>query len=229
VFSHLWSISVEEQFYVLWPSVCRILSRRLLGFVCCGLCVVCLAVTWVLAMQGAALASIWLNSFTQSTFLASGALLALAIGMRPQRKSAWRAGLAVGCGLLLWFAQGYVGGFNRNWVAISPWRITAGWACIALGCGLLVWGFLSMPLKFLPSPLFYLGRISYGLYVFHGLVVEATRGRGGRVAAMVHLPGTLLAAQLLITIAIAALSYELLEKPFLKLKSRFELVRTRAA
>jgi peptidoglycan/LPS O-acetylase OafA/YrhL len=229
VISHLWSISVEEQFYVVWPSLSRVFSGRLLVRFCCGLCIFCLATAWVLSMRGAELLSIWLNSFVQSLFFASGALLALAVGLRQQAKSALHAGLAIGGGLLLWFFTAAFGGFTGHYLAVSPWRVTGGYAFIAVGCGLILWGFLHLPKKLLPGPLLYLGRISYGLYVFHGLVLVATRAIGGSAAARLHLPGAFLIAQLLITVAIAAASYQFLERPFLKLKSRFELVHTRVA
>jgi peptidoglycan/LPS O-acetylase OafA/YrhL len=229
VISHLWSISVEEQFYLIWPSVSRVLDARKLLLLCCALCLVCLGATWVLGARGATSLSIWLNSIVQSLFFASGALLALTIGIRQQPNSLRRAALASGGGLLLWFAAAGFGGMTDRFHAVIPWRITLGYAVVAIGCALLLWDFLQLPGKFLPRPFLYLGRISYGLYVFHALVLTAAHSFGFRDTTTLRGAGTVLAVKFLIIVAMAALSYELLEKPFLKLKSRFELVPTRAA
>jgi len=64
----------------------------------------------------------------------------------------------------------------------------------------------------------YLGRVSYGLYVFH-LVFIDTFG-----VAAAHDPLARLVrvgAALAVTVAVAACSYRFLEMPFLRLKSRF--------
>lgn len=72
----------------------------------------------------------------------------------------------------------------------------------------------------------YLGRISYGLYVFHGLALVLV------VHACKSLPPSekwalfpLLA--LAVTILLAAASYQWLELPFLRLKKRFQHVQSR--
>ena len=44
-----------------------------------------------------------------------------------------------------------------------------------------------------------------------------------------HFPGGMLLVTMALTVTAASLSFQFLEKPFLKLKSRFELVKTRAA
>jgi peptidoglycan/LPS O-acetylase OafA/YrhL len=227
--SHLWSISVEEQFYVIWPSVSRAFNARKLLVVCCVLCLVSLGTTWALGIRGATSISIWFNSIVQTLFFASGALLALAIGIRQQIKSLLRASLAIGGGLVLWFAAAGFGGMTDRVHTVIPWRITLGYAVVAVGCALLLWGFLHLPGKLLFRPLLYLGRISYGLYVFHELVLTSVHSLGFHNVTSLRASGTLLVVKFLVTVAMATLSYEFLEKPFLKLKSRFELVHTRVA
>ena len=229
VISHLWSISVEEQFYLVWPSVSRLLQVRQLFAVCWTICLVCLGATWVLGARGDSSLAIWLNSIVQSLFFASGGLLALTIGIRRQTKSPLRAALAGGAGLSLWFAAARFSGITDRVHAIVPWRGTLGYAMVAAGCALLLWGFLHLPDWLLPAPLVYLGRISYGLYVFHALVLAAARALGFRDAVTLRTAATVLIVKFLITIVIAALAYEFFEKPFLRLKTRFELIHTRPA
>ena len=69
----------------------------------------------------------------------------------------------------------------------------------------------------------YLGRISYGLYVFHLVFIDAFD------VAAAHDPLARLGrigAALAVTIAVAACSYRFLEQPFLRLKARFAHIAT---
>jgi len=73
------------------------------------------------------------------------------------------------------------------------------------------------------GPLVYLGKISYGLYVYHIFMLE--------LAARIW-PGSYWRAAVFSfvgTIAVAAASYQLLERPFLRLKERFAHIRSRPA
>jgi peptidoglycan/LPS O-acetylase OafA/YrhL len=224
---HLWSISVEEQFYLLWPRISRGVSTRALGIVCIAISLVSLSAIWALFATGSSSLNVWYNSLAQSLFFSTGALFALAIGMHAHKPSILRATLFIAAGLALWVCAERLGGLTDHLSpARAPWAATSGYALAALGCALLLWGFLHLPSYLLAAPLIYLGRISYGLYVFHLLFVLCTRGVWSN---SFHILGSAQLASLLFTLAAAALSYQLLEKPFLKLKSRFELVPTRAA
>ncbi len=96
-------------------------------------------------------------------------------------------------------------------------------ACVALILATLGLPMLSARTRALQA-LIYLGRISYGLYVFHFMFVmlfdvAATHDPRDRVIRIV---GTLVA-----TVAAAAVSYHLLERPFLQRKERFAHVQSR--
>jgi peptidoglycan/LPS O-acetylase OafA/YrhL len=94
---------------------------------------------------------------------------------------------------------------------------------------------LGFPAKYLPKPIVYLGRISYGLYLFHELIYFRIFHPGkawlARFSQALHLAdwrngvGTTLAFCL--TVLVAHTSYQLYEKPFLRLKSRFTIVPSR--
>jgi len=77
----------------------------------------------------------------------------------------------------------------------------------------------------LPRFLIYLGRISYGLYVFHGLAFQIAlsmnRDRSLKVIAMREVSAVAM------TFVFAALSYRYFETPFLHLKKRHEIIESR--
>jgi len=80
--------------------------------------------------------------------------------------------------------------------------------------------------KRLPRVLIYLGRISFGLYVFHGLGLEVASNLSHRLGAS-YSGFAQNVFGLAVTISLASLSYSFYEKPFLKLKKRMELVKSR--
>jgi peptidoglycan/LPS O-acetylase OafA/YrhL len=84
----------------------------------------------------------------------------------------------------------------------------------ALACGGVLVAALTAEGSWLSHPaLVYLGRISYGLYVYHGLALAMTDSWVW--------PG---ASAFAVTLVAAAVSYHAYELPFLRLKRRFERV-----
>ena len=221
----LWSISIEEQFYLVWPSLARVTTRKTLIWLCGLICVMSTVVAGLLVESGSTAIAVWCNSFVESIFFASGALMALWIGIAERTKSIRNAAISILAGIVVFIGAERLGGLTNHNGQPHAVAFAIGYPLVALGCGLVLWGFLCIPSAFLPAPLVYLGRISYGLYVFHGLAmiwVESSMAR--------FLPpgGVSLMAEVVLASILAALSYQFLEKPFLRLKSRFELVHTRA-
>ncbi len=227
--AHLWSISVEEQFYLLWPSLLGTLAARRLTVLCSSLCVFSLAAVFLLAWHGSSAEAIWFNSLPQALFFASGGLLACHRDILDKRVSGAKAALGVAGGAALWLLAARFAQITNHAPRVHALPTTWGYATVAVGCGLILWGALQLPPGMLPRPLVYLGRISYGLYVFHMPVLLLMGALRIPLPGALHFPGMAIAIGFALTTALAMLSYECLEKPFLRLKSRFEVVHTRPA
>jgi peptidoglycan/LPS O-acetylase OafA/YrhL len=223
----LWSITVEEQFYLVWPAILRNAGRRRLFLVCFSMWVISQVVVIALCLQHTFIEpTLWANSLTHLQYLALGASVSIYFnGDVPRfRKSARIAMFAMA--VLLFVAPGVIfmphlylepKSDLNTWV----WLLSAGAATT-----LLLLAFLGSNSEGIWSPFRYLGKISYGLYVFHmpcllGLAI---------ISARLHLRQSVLAAPILglpITIAIAAASYRFFESPFLRIKERYEIVKSR--
>jgi peptidoglycan/LPS O-acetylase OafA/YrhL len=222
----LWSISLEEQFYLVWPRAVGALTVHNLKYLSIALCAISLLATGLLAISLPNLHWIWCDSLPQALFFASGALLAIRNNGRDIKPSTLKRSMAIVVALLLWqpaVLLGFIHGEQR----LSPFSIVGSYVLIALGCVLALQGFLQLPPTLMPRPLVYLGRISYGLYVFHTFILLIC---SQVLAVHFHIRGGLWALPALpLIVLMAALSYQFLEKPFLKLKHRFEVVPTRIA
>jgi peptidoglycan/LPS O-acetylase OafA/YrhL len=232
----LWSISVEEQFYIFIPLVVAFAGRRgvrVASYILLGiayLVIVRYALHPVAGDNGE-----WTDSFVHFQFFCAGTLLALVLrGRLPQlhllaRLSAFALGfgcwfLCLRLGVQSWEPHAGVGGS------------IAGWALMLLGAILFFLSALGTPERFIPRWLAYLGRISYGLYIFHSLILYLVFEKGGagltKVVRVLHLPegvrasvGTVVV--LAATFVVAHLSFKFFERPFLRLKERFTFVRAR--
>jgi len=226
VIAPLWSISVEEQFYAIWPGIFRIMPKR--SFVYFSICLgtVSLVSIFVFASYGVGSLNIWMNSLSEFVFFSVGALLAILIN--PNRKPDRRYSLLLtAAGLFLWLIADVLCGVRDVAHHISPALLAFGYLLAAVGCALVLIGCLYFPAGSVPGWLKYLGKISYGLYVFHALAMHLMRV--SPAAWHLQLPGIEFVVILSITVVLAALSYEAIEKPFLRMKRRFELIVTRSA
>lgn len=75
--SHLWSIAVEEQFYLLWPLLVFFVSRRGLLYSCIGVCVASLLVRTILIAHGANVETTHRITPARIDSLAFGAIIAI--------------------------------------------------------------------------------------------------------------------------------------------------------
>ena len=82
----LWSISLEEQFYLMWPGLAKYLGRRGMFAVATMLMIAAYGTLALLLHQGTSLdPGIWVNSLVQFQYFALGTMTALVLRGRAQR------------------------------------------------------------------------------------------------------------------------------------------------
>lgn len=240
---HLWSLSVEEQFYIIWPILILLTPERfqkrlflaliLLGPVFRG------GFHFLYASSGFLIfspSSLYMLPFTHMDSFAFGAYVNV-FGLSHAKKKFYILLVLVP---LVGFAAQYLSTnqFGTFSALGYPPLMASGYQSI-WGYSLLNYFFVvtiqaaareRLFNRFLDwAPMRYLGRISYGLYVYHqpitwfafevrklGLDAGATQ----LVAAIIAFFGTLL---------IASASFHFMEKPLLNLKDRFFPLRSENA
>jgi peptidoglycan/LPS O-acetylase OafA/YrhL len=230
--SPLWSVSVEEQFYLSWPQVVRNASEQTIKKIAWGLIAVSVFVRAMLALRGVGESAVWCNTFTRLDPIAMGILFAVYIRNRPplNLNKLERQGLALG-GVICWVLITRYSGLHD----LPPrfWGTILGYPIASIGSMALLIAVYDAPragFHVLENKiLIYLGKISYGIYVYHllGLLISHhlfgayTQGAAGYLVYWFTALG--------LTILFAVLSYWILETPFLHLKNRFTYVSSRPA
>jgi peptidoglycan/LPS O-acetylase OafA/YrhL len=217
----LWSVSVEEQFYLSWPLILRRWINHLV-IAAAALLLASFITRFWLVFQGAVHPQIWCNTLARLDPIACGALLAAGTERKEIRLAFGTRVVLLLSGCVVLAAAGHYGDFVGIRALVTFPAVTV--ACIALIVGTLGWQFTSRGGPILRA-LTYLGRISYGLYVFHLTFIElfAVQSAHSPVARV-----TRIAAALLATVATAAVSYHFFEKPFLRLKAKFTRIGSRS-
>jgi peptidoglycan/LPS O-acetylase OafA/YrhL len=226
--SVLWTVCVEEQFYLIAPLLIALVSPRYRRPLVAVLIAGAIAMRWICARRYDSQQIILYNTFVQFDSLLSGVLLALVLGWdrdRPflrrwLRWLQWPLYLVIG-----WlFSRPYLG--HRTPSHLS-WDLVGVWLC-GLGVVIVaVWGqgWLRAVLSF--SWLVWLGKISYGLYMYHAIAIWI----GGLTDEI--LPPFpikiefITISTLALTIALAAASYYGFERRFLVLKRSWTRVPSR--
>ena len=230
-FNHSWSLAVEEQFYLLWPLAVLWLSRRKLLILVSSLFVLGIA-------SRAFLLVVFHNPDLMDTALpgqfeplTAGAGLAVVVRLGVSDRAVARAGMSVAVVAGAWLtylvhANGLEAYWHPDVWATQPANLPTlsllalsfvGVTAVAVSGNLVV----TAPLRL--APLRHIGKISYGLYMYHlpvfvavdKLLWHAFPGEPGLV------PQAQLVAKLVITYLVAVASWKLIESPILRLKDRF--------
>jgi peptidoglycan/LPS O-acetylase OafA/YrhL len=223
---HFWTLTIEEQYYLVWPTVVRLVSPRALLRLCIALIASALAlrIAWMSVGWG------WEGAYRFTlgrvdAFGVGGLIAVLAAGSQSWRsvERGARIGLAAtGTVLALMF------------LAVSPfypsqWMVvTFGHSllAVAFGCVIVISLGNKAPEFLQHSGLRALGKYSYGIYVWHWPIQRLLLVAYGRMSPTDRLEGTVQALAF-VTIGITGsilcgwISYRLIESPFLRLKRLF--------
>lgn len=220
--AHLWSLSVEEQFYFVWPVITIGLLRRhgvgALRITSAVLVVLAALGTITLAANGTDLFSLYTNTVTHGIVgLVGGA----ALGASPKLLTALSERVSLWCGaggLGLLIGVCFI-------PAYDPTHVETGFLPVTLFSLAAVAGATTGGLSFLTfKPIVGLGKISYGFYLWHLPVIEFV-GYFIPGGSRWFVFGEILSLTLLVTLT----SYYVVERPALALKSKLGAARRQPA
>ncbi len=240
---HLWSLAVEEQFYIIWPIAFLLLVRRGMDT---AIKVVAAAIVVVLIWRSVA----WLGLDFEAKYiyraldtrfdsLLVGCMLAIALQHERWRELLWRATQSP---ITLLFVLVMLAGSIWLTSLSENYGYTLGftWDGLLLSAILLLvmrhhghWSLHWLETR----PLIFIGSISYPAYLYHelcsGIAIKgldffaSILGVTVRESLMLWMSGGI---AIIGTFTAAYLSYRLVEQPMLRLKSRFtQPTATRAA
>jgi peptidoglycan/LPS O-acetylase OafA/YrhL len=227
--NHLWSLAVEEQFYLVWPVIIFLIrDRRKLLWASVILASFAPITRAIMLAHGASFGLTYTMTICRADSLLSGAWLALIIrgNLRATvlRLAKPVFALAVfACAVIAWRSGGF------DWET-SPAINLYGYSLVAIAST----AFIAMSLvnKSVTAsamryrPLRFLGKYSYGIYVYHHIVnvclsVTVAVSLHAHIQSRVLYHLVLLAIELAIILPLAWLSFNFYERPFLKLKKYF--------
>jgi peptidoglycan/LPS O-acetylase OafA/YrhL len=237
---HLWTIAFEEQIYLFIPLLfAAIVALRrhttLSVLTAAAILVSQPLLRWGLTRFHASELTVWVVPFLHFDTIFAGLLLGAGVGAGIKEKVSGDV-LAIAGALVL-------GGIvfelpNSSLSTVLPVRSVYLFTLLALAFFLIVLGCLDQGSRIAwllaRQPFVFLGRISYGLYVWHWAGNQYAPGFTARLWAHENLDNqfvawlSLVLPALLLTVALSVLSYFGLERPFLRIKSRFTLVPNRA-
>src|SRR6266513_106932 len=215
--SHLWSICVQEQFYLLWPLLILLIPRR--GMLSA---IIAVAFAGIAFRVGCVIFSVpiiarWVLPFGSLDSLAAGAALGWCGGRLRASRGGW---------VLAWLCLSMltVAAVLRNSdpaklrsVLVEPLEACAFVILVARTAT----GFDGNVARFLSNAgLVFAGRISYGLYIYQILVaMVSNRWLPSQMRFLITIPSLRLVVFGIVTLFVAALSWRLLEQPINRLRA----------
>jgi peptidoglycan/LPS O-acetylase OafA/YrhL len=229
-FSHTWSLSIEEQFYVLWPLTFLLLRgnyKRMSLVLAAAILAIWLYREALIFRFDVHQGYIYEAFDTRADHLLMGCLLAVTLRARlyPQfwnwvSVRSWAGAVIAVLLAISSVAESVYGPLYRDSVSfiVNP-VLTAIWITqlIALR-GAVLWRWTSW------AWVRYLGRISYSVYLYQQLTVSVPKKLLAQEPVVVQLGATIA-----LTILVASASHFLVERPFLRLKTRFKQTTAGAA
>jgi len=219
-----WSLAIEEQFYLTWPLLLSLALRFKLGrrwilyILALFIALISLHRKILAEHYGPSILRLYYASDTRADTLLMGCLLGLLVSwnLLPHNKKleiSVKSLAAVGVIFL-----GYLVG-TKSWVCLMLYQ-RGGYTLVALSIAAILTVVIICPPKFALlvlkfPPLVWIGRISYGLYLWHWPIRWFIYPKEALPAS------EQLVAVVVLSLLLTGLSYHFVEKPFLRLKKRF--------
>lgn len=202
--SHTWSLAVEMHFYLLWPLALTLAWRRwnpaALVRVLAVAWLLATLLRWVCTVRGQGWTEVYYRADTHFSGLLLGAWLAAAL-----RERHWRDALLRMLPWLLWLPVAGLLCLGRPWgdLWMQAWGLTVAELAAAVALLAVQRPGSQLALMFSRPPLAWLGRMSYGVYLWHYPVFVWLRAR--------YAWDEVLLLGLPLSLALAALSYYTIE------------------
>jgi peptidoglycan/LPS O-acetylase OafA/YrhL len=217
---HFWSLAVEEQFYLIWPFLVFFLPRQWLTRTLWA--IVAMAVFFRILIFPLHIHSYLLVMFSRFDGLAAGALLASYYQRNLlQRHRRGLLLLAVLSAVVIWFQWWKFHSQGAPWVQVTKFSLATSFYAAVVGYLIINGPILANRLLRL-SPLRFIGKISYGLYVFHPAIFTFVLLRVRSLSTVVQLLACFGA-----TFLVSIISWYGYEVWFIRLKDKLAPERSR--
>lgn len=223
---HTWSLSVEEQFYLFWPFPLIWVYRRsprwaLIGTI--ALALGSLACQLALAGRENSAIRIYNGLDTNLELLLAGCIVAILRPKMPAKPLPHVIAGIVACMVLVCQTNP----FSRKWID-AVFTPSLGLTVTAVAAATLIHVLASGVRIPVVSPILenafmrWIGRISYGIYLYHVLALFLLPPLPQAVQDLLAVVHGRELARVVIIIAISAVSFYVIERPFLRMKDRFQ-------
>lgn len=223
IINHFWSIGVEEQFYLFFPHLAKLQNRKFLSMliVLLGIMLIAKLSFYILSRKGYSSLPLEALNVTSFHIMFIGAIGGVLFYLKNPLfiKITTHIATQIICWIIVFLIA--INKFTLP-ALIHPELVSLSTLCIIIGQ--ISGGKKVINLE--NGILNFLGKISYGIYIIHVLVLVLLSKMWPQLNDNVWTYIWLSCLVLFLTVTLSYLSYEYYEKPFLRLKSRFGVIKS---